>query len=161
MLERTSISGSDNCPCGSGAHYAQCCHPWHAGSPAPSAAQLMRSRYCAYALGLIDYLVTTTLPAQQAQLEVTQMRAWSEQSRWLGLEIAQINDGAGSNRAQVTFNARWADPDGSQHSHRECSDFKRIGQRWYFIDPNHVVRAGRNEPCPCGSGRKFKQCCAL
>ena len=20
-------------------------------------------------------------------------------------------------------------------------------------------RAGRNDPCPCGSGRKFKQCC--
>jgi hypothetical protein len=20
-------------------------------------------------------------------------------------------------------------------------------------------RPGRNEPCPCGSGRKFKQCC--
>jgi preprotein translocase subunit SecA len=24
--------------------------------------------------------------------------------------------------------------------------------------PN-VVKAGRNEPCPCGSGKKFKQCC--
>ena len=23
------------------------------------------------------------------------------------------------------------------------------------------VKAGRNEPCPCGSGKKFKKCCAL
>ena len=22
-------------------------------------------------------------------------------------------------------------------------------------------RVGRNEPCPCGSGKKFKQCCFL
>lgn len=25
----------------------------------------------------------------------------------------------------------------------------------------HVTRVGRNRPCPCGSGRKFKRCCAL
>jgi SWIM/SEC-C metal-binding protein len=22
-----------------------------------------------------------------------------------------------------------------------------------------VVKVGRNEPCPCGSGKKFKRCC--
>ena len=25
--------------------------------------------------------------------------------------------------------------------------------------PKHVSRAGRNDPCPCGSGKKFKKCC--
>ena len=24
-----------------------------------------------------------------------------------------------------------------------------------------MPRTGRNDPCPCGSGKKFKQCCAL
>jgi len=24
---------------------------------------------------------------------------------------------------------------------------------------NKVDRAGRNDPCPCGSGKKFKKCC--
>ena len=24
-----------------------------------------------------------------------------------------------------------------------------------------AAKAGRNDPCPCGSGRKYKQCCAL
>lgn len=24
----------------------------------------------------------------------------------------------------------------------------------------HQARAGRNDLCPCGSGRKFKRCCA-
>jgi len=155
------INANDDCPCGSGASYTHCCQPSHNGSPAPTAERLMRSRYCAYTLGLIDYLIVTTLPAQQPRLEVAQMRAWSEQSRWLGLEVEKVNDGAGGNRAQVTFTAHWADPDGSRQSHRECSDFKWLGERWYFVDPNHTIKAGRNEPCPCGSGRKFKQCCAL
>ena len=50
----------------------------------------MRSRYSAYVLGLIDYLVATTLPAQQAQLDRRSMEEWSRQSRWLGLQVTEI-----------------------------------------------------------------------
>ncbi len=25
--------------------------------------------------------------------------------------------------------------------------------------PTRIKRPGRNDPCPCGSGRKYKQCC--
>ena len=27
------------------------------------------------------------------------------------------------------------------------------------VNPKAVGRVGRNEPCPCGSGKKFKKCC--
>ena len=27
--------------------------------------------------------------------------------------------------------------------------------------PRRSVRIGRNDPCPCGSGRKYKKCCLL
>ncbi len=27
--------------------------------------------------------------------------------------------------------------------------------------PGRVPKVGRNEPCPCGSGRKFKRCCGV
>lgn len=152
---------SQACPCCSGMPYEQCCQPWHAGAPAPSPEQLMRSRYCAYVMGLIDYLVATTLPAQQALLAVSAMAQWSRESRWTGLsvETADAVD-AHTKAGQVVFVARWADLDGSEHSHRECSDFRKVRDRWYFVDPNHSVKARRNEPCPCGSGRKFKHCCA-
>lgn len=148
------------CPCGDGQSYADCCQPLHQGQTAPHAGRLMRSRYSAYVLGLIDYLVHTTLPAQQAQLERKAMEQWSSESRWLGLQVVQEDPASGgSARAQVTFTARWVDADGREQSHLECSDFCRLGERWYFIDPNHPVSASRNDPCPCGSGRKFKQCC--
>lgn len=121
----------------------------------------MRSRYCGYVLGLIDYLVATTLPAQQRLLAVGAMAQWSRESCWIGLTVEQADAvDAHAKTGQVTFVARWADPDGSEHSHRECSDFRKVGNHWYFVDPNHSVKAKRNEPCPCGSGRKFKHCCA-
>lgn len=25
--------------------------------------------------------------------------------------------------------------------------------------PRRTVKVGRNEPCPCGSGKKYKDCC--
>ena len=51
------------CPCQSGLRYKRCCRPLHQGAPAPSPEALMRSRYSAYALGLVDYIIDTTLPA--------------------------------------------------------------------------------------------------
>jgi preprotein translocase subunit SecA len=29
------------------------------------------------------------------------------------------------------------------------------------VAPRHVTKVGRNEPCPCGSGKKYKNCCGL
>ena len=148
---------SHTCPCGSGIALDDCCGKWHQGQPAPSAERLMRSRYSAYALGLIDYLVATTLPAQQSALDRANMRAWSLGSTWLGLEVegSELID----THAFVTFTARWHDGDG-EHRHRERSAFVQQAGRWYFIDPTVPLKAGRNDPCPCGSGQKFKKCCA-
>lgn len=119
----------------------------------------MRSRYSAYVLGLIDYLVATTLPAQQAELDCAAMQAWSAQSTWLGLEVesAEVHGGQ-PEHAFVTFTARWHDSSG-EHSHREHSGFVQNSGRWYFIDSTVPLKAGRNDPCPCASGLKFKKCC--
>lgn len=148
---------SHTCPCGSGIALDDCCGKWHQGQPAPSAERLMRSRYSAYTLGLIDYLVATTLPAQQAALDRDSMRAWSLGSTWLGLAVegSELID----THAFVTFTVRWHDGDG-EHRHRERSAFVQQAGRWYFIDPTVPLKAGRNDPCPCGSGQKFKKCCA-
>lgn len=148
------------CPCGSGKLLEQCCGQYHRGAYAPSAEALMRSRYSAYVLGLIDYLVTTTLPAQQAGLDRQAIAAWSLSSSWLGLEVegAEVFS-AQPEHAWVTFTARWRDESG-EHSHRERSAFVANQGNWYFIDPTAELKTGRNDPCPCASGQKFKKCCA-
>jgi SEC-C motif-containing protein len=68
----------------------------------------------------------------------------------------------------VAFTARYRF-DGRDEAHREISRFRREGGRWYYVDgrvgafkPEQrvlAVKAGRNDPCPCGSGQKFKKCC--
>lgn len=151
---------SQACPCGSGTPLEGCCGHYHMGTPAPSAEHLMRSRYSAYALGLVDYLIGTTLPAQQAGLDSDGIREWSLGSTWLGLDVeASELIGAQPEHAFVTFSARWHDGSG-EHSHRERSAFVQHDGRWYFIDPTVPLKAGRNDPCPCGSGQKFKKCCS-
>ncbi|WP_263260921.1 YchJ family protein [Pseudomonas sp. RIT-PI-S] len=148
------------CPCGSGSLLDSCCGRFHLDYSAPDAQRLMRSRYSAYVLGLVDYLVATTLPAQQAKLDREAIAAWSAQATWLGLEVEQADViGGKPEHAFVTFVARWHDEQG-EHSHRERSAFVQHGSRWYFIDPTVSLDSGRNDPCPCASGQKFKKCCS-
>lgn len=149
-----------NCPCGSGNSLADCCTPYHNGSLPESAERLMRSRYSAYVLGAIDYLISSTLPVQQTLLDRAAISEWSSQSQWLGLTVESSQVLAGNPaHAFVTFTARWQDAAG-EHAQRERSAFVQIAQRWYFIDPSVPLKATRNDPCPCGGGQKFKKCCA-
>ncbi|PNG13994.1 YchJ family protein [Stutzerimonas stutzeri] len=149
-----------SCPCGSGDALSECCGRFHEGHPAPSAERLMRSRYSAYVLGLIDYLKATTLPVQQASLDLQSMQEWSATSVWLGLEVedSQLLGGQ-PEHARVSFTARWHDGSG-EHVQHERSAFVQHDGKWYFIDPTVPLKSGRNDPCPCGSGQKFKKCCA-
>ncbi|KRW61990.1 YchJ family protein [Pseudomonas sp. TTU2014-080ASC] len=151
---------NSTCPCGSQLTLNTCCGRYHAGTAAPTAEALMRSRYSAYTLGLVDYLVTTTLPAQQSGLDREAIQNWSLGSTWLGLEVEDtaLIEGAPAH-AWVTFTAQWQDISGKQ-SHRERSAFVEHQGRWYFIDPTVDLKPGRNDPCPCSSGQKFKKCCS-
>ena len=146
------------CPCQSSQPYANCCQPFHTGQRQPeNAEQLMRSRYVAYALQQIDYLVRTTMPAQQPLLDVNSIARWSREAQWLGLTVHQHIPRIGKHHAQVAFTARFAEH-GSAHEHHELSTFVQINGVWYFIDPT-VSLPSMKSPCICGSGAKFKACC--
>ncbi|MFA6188895.1 MAG: YchJ family metal-binding protein [Sulfuricurvum sp.] len=54
------ISSNSTCSCHSGEKYKKCCQPYHKGILPSNALKLMRSRYCAYALELSDYIIRTT-----------------------------------------------------------------------------------------------------
>jgi len=76
----------------------------------------------------------------------------------LEVENAEVLGGQ-PEHAFVTFIARWHDQEGD-HQHRERTAFVQHDRRWFFIDPTVELKAGRNDPCPCSSGQKFKKCCA-
>ena len=146
------------CPCQSGQPYADCCQPFHHNRVLPdSAEQLMRSRYSAYVLHDIDYIIATTVPAQQPLLDRADLQHWSDTTDWLGLTVLAHHPHLSKIHAQVEFEAHFA-ADGEVQTHHELSAFVTIGGRWYFIDPT-VPLPGMKQPCICGSGKKFKACC--
>jgi SEC-C motif-containing protein len=154
------------CPCGSGRGYGECCGPYLAGSlPAPTAESLMRSRYTAYVRSNVDYIVSTCTETEGIDLEST--RKWSEKSNWLGLKIHRSVQGqAEDSTGEVEFSATYV-LDGLREEHREIAKFEKKDGRWLYSEgevvPRTVVRespkVGRNDPCPCGSGKKYKKCC--
>ena len=147
------------CPCGHG-QYASCCRPLHLGQlHASSAEQLMRSRYSAFAKQQIDYVLHTTAIGQQAALDKVAIRDWSQANQWLKLEVVQAQEKLDKNHAQVEFKAHYHDGQQAQ-VHHEISHFVKFEQRWYFLDPTTEMKITMKQPCICGSGRKFKQCCA-
>ncbi|MDB4974379.1 MAG: motif domain protein [Myxococcaceae bacterium] len=146
------------------------CQPFLRGEKLPSTAtELMASRYVAYATGAIDYLLETHDPKTRGNTDRKSTEEWSRRSTWKSLEILSAKDGGPDDqRGEVEFVARYA-LDGVDHVHHEHSEFRRIDGRWYFVSGEKVSAApikrvgdkvGRNDPCPCGSGKKHKKCCA-
>tara|TARA_R110000850_G_scaffold274200_1_gene411454 strand:- start:397 stop:846 length:450 start_codon:yes stop_codon:yes gene_type:complete len=142
------------CPCDSGLDYAQCCRPLHHGEPASSPEALMRSRYSAFVRDNADYVRASWHPDTRPS-ELTLEGG----DQWLGLEIVDAKQDGDA--GQVHFRATHRDGDGFAVL-EERSRFVRENDHWFYLDGEHTVtplKPGRNNPCPCGSGRKFKKCC--
>jgi SEC-C motif domain protein len=153
------------CPCGSGDALDACCGLRLDGVPAATALALMRSRYTAYVRGAVDYLIETHDPSTRGSTDRAAIADGSRQTEWLGLEIVDtVRGGEADDDGVVEFIARGRTR-GAPFAHRERSRFQRREGRWYYVDgtqPREPARAaaavGRNDPCPCGSGRKYKRC---
>jgi SEC-C motif-containing protein len=160
----------ESCPCGSGLEYAQCCEPLITGVKTPETAEaLLRSRYSAYAKKIVDYIVDTTHPDQQEPDSRKTVEKWAKNTEWQRLDIVACEAGEiGDDEGEIEFKAGYTEK-GRRRKHHELAKFKKLEGRWYFYDAGtprieQFVRSspkvGRNEPCPCGSGRKYKKCCA-
>jgi len=157
---------SELCPCGSGRAYADCCGPVIAGTKkALTAEALMRSRYTSYTKGEIDYILNSCVQDDGIDPEGT--KSWSEKADWKGLKIVRTEKGGPSDsEGVVEFVASYV-MDGLKDEHKETARFIKKDGSWLYdsgeVKTATVVRAtpkvGRNEPCPCGSGKKYKQCC--
>ena len=158
------------CPCCSGLASADCCDPFLDGSRLPQTAeQLMRARYTSYTRANIPFLMDTLHPSNRNEDDERSARQWASESEWLGLDILDTSAGqAGDGEGRVEFIARFRNRKGEIQTHHELSTFVKQDGRWLFKEarapqPAPAQRAapkvGRNDPCPCGSGKKFKKCC--
>jgi SEC-C motif-containing protein len=159
------------CPCGKGESIDVCCGPFLKGTSQPDTAEaLMRARYTAYATHDVDYVLSSHDPATASEVDRENTELWSKNSEWLGLEIVTTEGGKPEDsEGVVEFIARYKIRN-VKLDHRERASFKKHDGRWYFVDGVEVKgppikrtepRVGRNDPCPCGSGKKYKKCHGL
>jgi SEC-C motif-containing protein len=154
------------CPCGSGNPFAACCEPIiNCTRESETAEELMRARYSAFVTGAIDFIVASTHSLTRKEIDLAFIRDWSQNSEWRGLHILETKV-VNENKAFVSFEAQFTQ-NGQEQNHREKSVFEREDGQWRFVEGNvlknptvrhETPRPGRNDPCPCGSGKKYKKC---
>ncbi len=154
------------CPCNSGKQFTDCCDPFISGKTLPQTPeQLMRSRYSAYTAVNIDYIGRTMRGAALKDFNKRETENWARQLEWLGLEV--LDTGMKDHDGFVEFIAKYSSNGKAEQTH-ERSEFHRKDGKWYYVngkdpsrgEPVHVEnKIGRNDPCVCGSGKKFKKCC--
>lgn len=155
------------CPCGSTNAFEECCGPFVAGAKnVETPEQLMRSRYTAYTIPFMDYIERTMQGPAATDFNKESAFNWAKRAKWQGLEI--INTSMDKDKGYVEFKAHYFEG-GTSHTMHEISEFRLIDDKWYYYDGKKPlivekevkVKIGRNEPCPCGSGKKYKKCCLL
>jgi SEC-C motif-containing protein len=122
---------ADECPCGRPLPYAQCCGRYvddYAGTPAPDAESLMRSRYTAFVREQADYLLATWHASRRPSKV-----SFDAAVKWLGLEVRDHRE-VDAMHAEVEFVARQRDKSGRAVRLHERSRFVREDGRWYYVD---------------------------
>ncbi len=172
-----------NCPCQSGLSYENCCEGFLKGSKLPETAeQLMRSRYTAFTKVDTDYLKKTLASESRQDFDANATKEWAATAKWKGLKILSTEKGgADDKKGTVEFVATY-ETEGQGLEHHETAQFRKSDSgQWLFVDgdshthkegeghhahhekPQTVQREspkiGRNDPCVCGSGKKYKKCC--
>lgn len=125
-----------NCYCCSGKEFKGCCQPFISETAKPATAEeLMRSRYSAYAVVAIEYLIRTTHPSTRKFHDADAIENWAKSCDWQKLEIVSKTAGEAKDKTGVVeFKAYFTDENGDAQVHHERSTFKKELGKWFFID---------------------------
>ena len=128
----------------------------------------MRSRYSAYVQREYAHLEKSLCADQRADFSRDEAQRWAESAEWQGLTILRTVEGTPTDdKGLVEFSARYR-MNHEDHDHVEIALFAREEGRWVYagqMNPKGTTvryekpKPGRNDPCPCGSGKKYKKCC--
>ena len=155
------------CPCGSGKTFGECCEPIHRGQvQAASPEQLMRARFTAHVAHDFRFLHDTHRPTAGKPFVAEEAEPTMQ---WTKLVVHSHETSADPDKAFVDFSA-YGTEEGVEKVLHEKAEFLRVNGTWFYnrearLGPapykSTAPKIGRNAPCPCGSGKKYKQCCLL
>lgn len=126
---------------------------------------LLDARYQAHVKADVDFIVASTHPEMREKLDQGVIQNWCKEAKWLGYQIEE--EKIEEEKAFITFLLRYEEKQ-KMMNHYECAEFRKEEGKWYYFDssfpkPKTVKREeakiGRNDPCSCKSGKKFKKCC--
>lgn len=149
------------CFCGTKIDFAQCCEPFILGQTlADTPERLMRSRYSAYCINNAQYIHNTYAESKRPENAVKDIKEFANSCRFIRLEVLS----ADMDKDQVEFKVHYL----YQNHHcvlHENSQFIQENNRWVYLDGTIYntpeVKIGRNDNCPCHSGKKYKKCHAI
>lgn len=143
------------CICGSNEEFEICCGAILSHKRgARSAKELMQSRFSAYVRSDATYLLFSSVKENQFPQDIPLIEEFCANVTWLKLDILQAKE------TRVEFKAYYKDADGIKVLH-EKSNFLQEDGVWKYKDGElYNSKVERNEVCPCGSGKKYKKCCA-
>jgi SEC-C motif-containing protein len=171
-----------HCPCGTNKPFSECCEPFLKGQALPETAEkLMRSRYTAFAVVDVDYIKKTLAPEARKDFDAKATRESAQQAKWKELKILSTEKGSAEDTEGVVEFTAVYEHSGETIEHHETAQFrKEKNGQWLFVDGDAhthkegeghhhherlepIVRTepkiGRNDPCSCGSKKKYKKCC--
>jgi len=130
-----------------------------------SPLELLQARYQAHVKADVDFIVASTHPEMRDKLDQGVIQNWCKQATWLGYHVEE--ESVEGDSAFITFLLRYEEAN-KPVNHYERAEFRQHEGKWHYYDssfpkPKTIKREepklGRNDPCACGSGKKFKKCC--
>ena len=117
------------CYCGNHLSFEECCLPYLEGKAKPITAEsLMRSRFSAFSIANVDYLIATTHSSTRKNFSIKEILDWCENNHWTRLEVLN------STETTVTFNAYYNDNHRLEQVHHEKSNFVFENVSWFYVD---------------------------
>lgn len=126
----------ENCYCCSGKNFSDCCQPFLNGNAKPPTAEsLMRSRFSAYAIRNVEYLLKSTHPATRKFHNFDEIEIWAKSNVWQKLEVVSVNKGEYKDKEGIVeFKAFYLDQNSTSQVHHEISNFKKELGKWFYVD---------------------------
>lgn len=121
-----------NCPCQSGLLFDDCCQPFlNFKKNTLTPTQLMRSRYSAYVMQNVDYLIATWHPKTLPK----KLNDEIAHAKWIDLTIiAESIDSKDPNQGFVEFVAIYRNQQGRAQKMHELSRFTKQNEHWFYMD---------------------------
>ncbi|MDA1353809.1 MAG: YchJ family metal-binding protein [bacterium] len=112
--------------------YDTCCGPYHEGSNKPDSPEaLMRSRYSAYTMAMVDYIENTMSGPALSHFNTVEAKTWASSVTWLGLRILRAPK-AKQNSGTVEFTAYYSQ-NKIPHTLHEISEFRKENGEWKYV----------------------------